>query len=427
MQSFNNIKTFSKMKTKFTLLMMFVAITVIQANAQWANIVTNSVKDLTTIAASGSNVVVAGYNGSILHSGDGGLTFSDSLYYPYDPVMGAAFLTTTTVVLGINNHTFNSINSGATFTYSSTGVSSFGSFRDLTFVSASNGFAVDDNCYIASTTDGGNSWTKIANPCGSIPTMSDIDFPTATTGYVCGANGHVYKTTDGGTNWTAVTAPAASTVSYTTMQFFDVNNGFITGHTNNGLDTVVFKKTTDGGATWIDMKDPLVAVGFPLHGTVSSFSFLNPNVGYVIDWNKIYKTTDGGASWSLDYTSTVADAFNNKYGFNEILATPSVVIAVGAHGLVARATGSGSGIAEARPTQEISVYPNPSSNSITLGSFLVKNENAFLEIRDVQGKLVKAEKIASNSIDISNFQSGFYLGKLVNNSGDNYTFKFVKQ
>jgi photosystem II stability/assembly factor-like uncharacterized protein len=254
--------------------------------------------------------------------------------------------------------------------------------------------------------------------------MNDINFPTANTGFVCCSYGNVYKTTDGGAHWDSITPPTGN-ISYFAIQFVDANTGFISGHSGAGQDTMVFEKSTDGGTTWVDIKHNLFAGGVPPLTTIHSFSFVNANLGYLVMSNKIFKTTDGGNTWTLDYTSTA----NSQYGFNKILATPNLVIAVGDNGVIARLEGGGgnTGIKETKEAEELRVYPNPSSGSITLGSVLVNHEDAFLQITDLAGKIVMAEKIYSNDIDIAQLSNGMYLGKLMSSNGSNYTFKFIKQ
>lgn len=409
------------MKTKITLVMVLLAVLITQTQAQWANVTTNSVKPLYTVSFSGNNAVIGGGNGTIIYSSDAGQTWHDSIYWPWDPVFASGFGSPTSVVMG-SYKVYTSTNSGATFSGPYT-TSGFGDFRDIVFTTGGNGIAVDNNCKVALSTDAGQNWTSTVTPCSGIPEMDDLDFPTSQIGYLCGANGNVFKTSNGGSAWTPVTAPAASNVSYHCVSFTDANTGFISGKTNNGQDTMVFKKTTDGGASWIDMKYPLIAAGVDFTAVIVSFTFLNQNLAYLVFNNKIYKTADGGASWALDFTNTLS----GNASFNKIAAGSNVVMAVGSNGVAARLQGTGTGISEVKQADEIVVYPNPSSGTITLGSFLVNQQNAFLEITDVSGRMVKAEKISTNEVDISGLNNGIYFGKLTNNNGTNYSFKFAKQ
>jgi len=410
------------MKSKFTLVMTLVVAVITNTNAQWANVATNSTKSLRSVAFFGNQGLIGGTNGTIIHSADGGLTWDDSLYYNYDPVDAVAFASATLAVAG-SYKMYNSINGGATFSGPYT-VTNFNDFRDITFRTPTDGIAVDNFCQLARSTDGGQNWTaSTIKPCGGSAELKDIDFPTSLVGYFCGHNGSVFKSTDGGALWLPVTAPGASNVNYKAIGFTDANTGFITGKTTSGQDTFVFKKTIDGGTSWIDLKKAIIAAGVKATNIISSFSFLNSSIGYLIDENKIYKTTDGGTTWSLDFTSTAA---GNAF-FNKIVATPNVVMAVGQSGVAARLAGTSTGINEVNNTQEIFVYPNPSNNIITIGNIIINNESAFVEITDISGRKVKEEKISDNHLDISSFPKGLYFGKLYNGNGINNNFKFMKQ
>jgi hypothetical protein len=83
-------------------------------------------------------------------------------------------------------------------------------------------------------------------------------------------------------------------------------------------------------------------------------------------------------------------------------------------------------------TKIVIVSPNPSYAFITIGS--VGNSimpKGDLQIYNLQGKLVKEIKIEPYlfqiSIDIQSFNSGMYFGKIISESGESLSFKFVKE
>ncbi|MBL0309945.1 MAG: T9SS type A sorting domain-containing protein [Bacteroidetes bacterium] len=411
------------MKTKLTLSIVLFALFFFQTNAQWSLVSSGVSQNLISVAFSGNKGLIGGNSGKILHSSDAGITWDDSSYYNYDPIYGVAYSSSSVAVAGTAYKFYTSTNSGNTFAgpYS---LSGFNTFRDITFANGTNGYAIDDFCKLATSTDGGQNWTTGGNPCGNLSEMRDIDFPTATVGYMCGHNGNVFKTIDGGTLWTHVTVSSVTSVNYKAIQFLDANTGFIAGKTTSGQDTMVFKKTTDGGTSWTNMKQGLIDAGCPYNADIPSFSFLNQNDGYLANENKIYKTTDGGTTWTLDFTSTFGGGSST---FTKILASSNVVMAVGGQGLAARLGLGSVGINEVNAPQQIKVYPNPSTQTITLGTFLVKNENAFVSIKDISGKIVKAEKLTTNEIDIARLGKGIYFGTLTGNKDSKYTFRFVKE
>jgi hypothetical protein len=71
------------------------------------------------------------------------------------------------------------------------------------------------------------------------------------------------------------------------------------------------------------------------------------------------------------------------------------------------------------------VYPNPASNHITISSEL--SIDATYEISDINGKLLSIGKVENNrEIDISQFQSGFYLISVASEY-QKQAFKIIKQ
>lgn len=82
------------------------------------------------------------------------------------------------------------------------------------------------------------------------------------------------------------------------------------------------------------------------------------------------------------------------------------------------------GINEINPTNQISVFPNPASNNITIEN----KQQAIIEISNVEGQIIKT--IAANNnkmnIDISTLSKGMYYIK-VKGQNDVVVEKFVKE
>ena len=78
------------------------------------------------------------------------------------------------------------------------------------------------------------------------------------------------------------------------------------------------------------------------------------------------------------------------------------------------------------PQQFVKVFPNPSNGVYTLqiDRFVGK---VNVEVSDANGRIIlnQAELSATNSVDISTFQSGIYLLK-VSGDGINFTEKLIK-
>ena len=159
--------------------------------------------------------------------------------------------------------------------------------------------------------------------------------------FVCGQNGVILKTINGGGSWEKQYEYPEFDIKL--IAFADEQTGYSYGHVtviNNGIVTYQNRqllKTTDGGATWMELGDPFS--GFPSNvastelycldpstillssyagirkssdggltfRTVSSASgshiYFDDNVGYVIDGNGyVFKTTDFGETWIDVYT-----------------------------------------------------------------------------------------------------------------------------
>jgi len=85
--------------------------------------------------------------------------------------------------------------------------------------------------------------------------------------------------------------------------------------------------------------------------------------------------------------------------------------------------GTSSGVEESL-NESISLYPNPATNSITIGGI---GHNTSIYIVDIIGKVVFTTKTdETTTIDISWLHSGSYLMKITNQDGNSITKRFVK-
>ncbi|QXP61756.1 DUF4832 domain-containing protein [Olleya sp. HaHaR_3_96] len=76
------------------------------------------------------------------------------------------------------------------------------------------------------------------------------------------------------------------------------------------------------------------------------------------------------------------------------------------------------------PNTNFSIYPNPTSDFITIK--LKKSDSAIIQIFDTNGQLIKELLVSNNyKIDLSNLSNGLYLIRFKNNTSAN--IKFIKQ
>jgi photosystem II stability/assembly factor-like uncharacterized protein len=131
------------------------------------------------------------------------------------------------------------------------------------------------------STDGGATWTPIANPAnGNLRNLFKLD---ASTIFVVGDNGRALRSTDGGTTFASLTT---LTGELDDQYWRDVQHGFVIGQQR-------IRRTTDGGQTWLTI--PGVPEGGFLFG--GDVSFLDANNGWIVTDFEAYRTTDGGANW----------------------------------------------------------------------------------------------------------------------------------
>lgn len=176
-----------------------------------------------------------------------------------------------------------------------------GGLMDVYFKDTTNGFVVgmDTNAYtttcaapqyhgaIARTTNGGLSWHVVANTTVNCSYFWKMSWPSTTVGYASLQQNAsestiiFYKTTDGGATWTSNGIPhTAIGVSSGTSWFLQgigfasEDEGWMGGSTSTGLTfNQCFIRTTDGGLTW-------APAGYDNTRGMNRIRFLNPNLGF---------------------------------------------------------------------------------------------------------------------------------------------------
>jgi photosystem II stability/assembly factor-like uncharacterized protein len=216
---------------------------------------------------------------------------------------------------------------GATWSYSTTNVEEPN--YAVRFLDSLHGWASSNNA-VFYTTDGGQTWGEGSGVIGS---MYALEFATLNDGFTTSGNDHGYfRTTDGGHTWNIVRM-ARNVLSF---QFFDANNGVANAvggvyHTtdrgntwtftpgqggsqflNHSLGWAVFEnvsqRTTDGGASWQTGSMPGEAWVYDVH-------FVDANNGWAAGAGfQILRTTDSGMTWTFSrqpntYPHLVYDAW----------------------------------------------------------------------------------------------------------------------
>jgi len=167
----------------------------------------------------------------------------------------------------------------------------------LAALSASEGWVVvcrhygdHDEGAVRHTADGGSTWQENATfPLPSSAYSGEIVFADPTHGWVLMA-GTIYKTVDAGDTWTQVAgAPKVYALGFT-----DARHGFAYGDSGPYSGTFAHAwATSDGGDTWRSMPLPASQDGY------SSMTFVDADHGFVVlGWGTSFATDDGGLTWA---------------------------------------------------------------------------------------------------------------------------------
>jgi chitobiase/beta-hexosaminidase-like protein len=152
-------------------------------------------------------------------------------------------------------------------------------------------------------------WLLLVTLPGTI--IHDLSFPTATVGFAAAELGQVWKTTDGGSTWTEVMNLGFPYYWYG-VHALDANNVIISGFNDQNSTTGVVRWSHDGGATWTG--DIVLGSNW---GT--RVRFADSSHGIILDsisGSTAQYTTDGGAAatdWTQVTVAPVGYWFGNEF------------------------------------------------------------------------------------------------------------------
>ncbi|MBI5473603.1 MAG: hypothetical protein HY961_14785, partial [Ignavibacteriae bacterium] len=207
---------------------------------------------------------------------------------------------------------YRTTNAGASWqaVYTAPGPGNF--WNAIHFFDAQNGIAESDpanpagSFLIVKTTDGGTTWTPIANPpvansneFGAFNSFQFIDaqngwFGTTHPPFLPGGNaGRVFRTTNGGTTWTGVSSGNGETVN--ALRFISPTIGIRTSDAPPFLS-----RTTDGGQTWTAVNGLPVA---NIQGMFAGASVVTATMNQFWVYGQasapfILTSTNGGVTWT---------------------------------------------------------------------------------------------------------------------------------
>jgi photosystem II stability/assembly factor-like uncharacterized protein len=208
-------------------------------------------------------------------------------------------------------------------------------------------------CWVTRTNDGGANW--VANPVWSstaTPVIGDtntyvissVEGQSGTTAWVAaykkiagGSQGGIFKTTDGGATWVDMTAAPMYTHTNSFcnwVAFVTPNIGVVDGDPNAGVGNEhELWRTTDGGANWTLI--PGANIPNPTSGEFALTNvyekFGSTNIWFGTNKGRIYYTTDAGLTWNVttvNASNTISDiAFYDAMNGVALAFVPSSTVA----------------------------------------------------------------------------------------------------
>ncbi len=239
-----------------------------------------------------------------------------------------------------------------------------------------------------------------------------IDFYNEDYGMVAGDGGIVYRTFNGGLDWDTVE-------TFTNHTFRDlkfVNDSMIYGVVDSLQNS--FLISVDSGATWAE------------HNASLTFFYPHFEALALTSFNEIMAVgnTNLGNNGFLLWGNEDAVFWNYEtvdYALHDVtVSDDSVAFAVGDSGLIVRNTQMYLGVEETEPPMNISFYPNPVNDVLTI-------ENDFEEIQqvhiyDLNGRRVLSQGDQFHQLSLSYLKPGIYFLEVIGEN-DRAQYKLIKQ
>ena len=168
--------------------------------------------------------------------------------------------------------------------------------------------------YFVKSEDGGSTWfVTNLTAAGVMGGLMDVYFVNTNLGFTVGMDTNLFtsppyfaniaRTTNGGLSWQVVASARVTNSYFWKMSWPTTNIGYVSLQQNSSYSSLVFYKTTDGGATWVSNGIPLSAIGSPSSFELQGIGFVSTNEGWLgggalaAPYNFI-RTTNGGLTWT---------------------------------------------------------------------------------------------------------------------------------
>jgi photosystem II stability/assembly factor-like uncharacterized protein len=180
------------------------------------------------------------------------------------------------------------------------------------FTSSDKGWIAGDHGYLASTTDGGQTWTKY--PLTETEDINEIYFRNDDNGYLV-AGRKMFITRDAGRTWKETRIYnsgefVTGSPEFLSIRFSDKKHGYVVGSVlkrSAGDDLVIdslLMRTEDGGDTW-------QRIAVPTKTELFHLDFSGNSHGWIVgDGGVILASTDEGRTWTKQVSGTSLPLYN---------------------------------------------------------------------------------------------------------------------
>lgn len=162
--------------------------------------------------------------------------------------------------------------------------------QKLYFLNDDVGFACSDNGVMLKTIDGGDHW--IPKPTNTTELLTDIHFINWNEGFASASNGYIIKTVDNGETWD--TLYTGFNTSYRGIWFTNPDSGYVISHQ-------YIYRTFNAGQSWtefIPLDNTLEPDSGGYASSLKDIVFTNPLLGYCAGtFGKILYTENAGITW----------------------------------------------------------------------------------------------------------------------------------
>ncbi len=340
-----------------------------------------------------STGIVVGYDGTILHTLDGGDT-----WIPRDSgtdldLLGVQYADPEVIyVTGALGIVLKSMDAGLTWSIVKEGGAVT---HECFFLNRDLGYIAGEGGQVFKTINGGADWERL--PVGVAGKVA-LHFVDEEIGYFVGLGNQdaILKTSNGGFTFESINTFGYE--EYSSVFFTNLTDGYVV---NIGGRRIM--KTEDEGENWFNV---MPNTGARMYDVTFANEDFGQAIGGFPDRSVILRTEDAGESWFQE-DSTVSDPL-----FDSEMISEDYGFAVGMNGTILRRGNLATSL-DALVVTEVGLYPNPASDFINLS--YSGNELLSYEVLHISGQQMQVGEFETRAqIGISALPSGLYFVRFTN-------------